>query len=419
MVGVVNRHNLMSRFFRFLKWLSSGFKFRLLRLVLCLSPFLLVELALAQEVPKAPAPLILAHYMPWFVAKPSSPVWEWHWTMGAFDPEGKVEGERRLASHYTPLIGAYDSADPDVIEYHLLTMKLAGVDGLIVDWYGLSNQFDYAILRRNSELLLRAAERYGLRIGICYEDQTVTHLEKAGILSSTDRVKHVQGEIDWLQKNWFASPAYLELNGQPVLLSFGSDGLSDSEWKQALAAPRDGILYLSEHVRRSSAAGAFDWPSRDNVDSALDNFYNGFKAWPVAMPVAFPRFHDIYGEAKVRDNYKEIPDDEGKRYESTLRRALLSGAPVVQLVTWNDWGEGTFIEPSLEFGCRDLETTQRLRRELVESQFSNQAADLKLPYRLFQLRKKGVDKAKLDRIAALVSAGESEAADKLIQQLEG
>ena len=38
----------------------------------------------------AAPPRILAHYMPWYEAKPHSPHWGWHWTMGVFDPEGKT-----------------------------------------------------------------------------------------------------------------------------------------------------------------------------------------------------------------------------------------------------------------------------------------------------------------------------------------
>ena len=75
-----------------------------------------------------PQRLILAHYMPWYVAKPHSRAWGWHWTMNHFDPEKIKGGKRQIASHFYPLIGPYDSGDPHVLEYHLLTMKLAGID---------------------------------------------------------------------------------------------------------------------------------------------------------------------------------------------------------------------------------------------------------------------------------------------------
>ena len=50
-------------------------------------------------------PLVLAHYMPWYEAKPLSQNWGWHWTMNHFDPERIERGRRSIASNYYPLIG--------------------------------------------------------------------------------------------------------------------------------------------------------------------------------------------------------------------------------------------------------------------------------------------------------------------------
>ena len=90
---------------------------------------------LAQESDaKNPADkIVLAHYMPWYEAKPFSKAWGWHWTMNRFDPEKRVNDRPEIASHFMPLIGPYDSGDPHVLEYHRLLMKLAGIDGVVVD----------------------------------------------------------------------------------------------------------------------------------------------------------------------------------------------------------------------------------------------------------------------------------------------
>ena len=77
-------------------------------------------------------PQILAHVMPWYAAKPISGVWGWHWTMNHFDPERITNGRREIASALYPVIGPYDSSDTSVLEYHLLLMKLAGTDGIII-----------------------------------------------------------------------------------------------------------------------------------------------------------------------------------------------------------------------------------------------------------------------------------------------
>jgi hypothetical protein len=140
------------------------------------------------------------------------------------------------------------------------------------------------------------------------------------------------------------------------------------------------------------------------------------------MPVAFPRFHDIYAEARVQASWGRIPVDEGHTWVTTLRRALTSRAPRVQLATWNDWGEGTAIEPSIEFGYRDPEVVQRLRRELVERDFSGKPEDLRLAHRLLRLRRQQTDpqqrRVKLDQIAQLLATGFVSEARSALQQLE-
>src|SRR5947208_276235 len=110
----------------------------------------------------AASKLLLAYYMPWFSAKPYSANWGWHWTMDHFDPDRRdASGQREIASWYYPLIGPYDSSDPAVLEYHVLLMKLSGLDGIIVDWYGSADFFDYGINNSATVKLFQFARRAG------------------------------------------------------------------------------------------------------------------------------------------------------------------------------------------------------------------------------------------------------------------
>jgi hypothetical protein len=386
---------------------------------------LLLHAPTALAKPPAPAvrPIILAHYMPWFVAKPIADHWGWHWTMNAFDPDQiDPDGRRPIASHNHPLIGPYDSSDPDVIEYHFLLMKLAGIDGIVVDWYGTSDLNDYPKIHQNTTALFAAASNFSLKIAICYEDQTIPKLVEARKIETSDRVKHAREMFAWLQDHWFAHPAYLKCEGRPVLLSFGFDGLSDDEWGQALPVGPNAPIYLSEHRRRPCAAGAFDWPIPNVGLAAVDRFHHANRDHSIRMPVAFPRFHDIYSQAKVGPSYGAIDDNHGETFSTTLRTAITSGASMVQLATWNDWGEGTNIEPSIQFGYRDLETIQRLRRDTVDPAFETNAAALRLPRRLYDLRKKpptaGETGPTIAEISRHLANGECAKAERLLESLE-
>ncbi|MFN3189199.1 MAG: hypothetical protein ACE361_01650 [Aureliella sp.] len=57
-----------------------------------------------------------------------------------------------------------------------------------------------------------------------------------------------------------------------------------------------------------------------------------------------------YAEARVGTSHGRLDDDNGQSFRRMLELGLKSNVPIVQLATWNDWGEGTQIEPSREFG---------------------------------------------------------------------
>ena len=347
-------------------------------------------------------PLVLAHYMPWYESKSISGHWGWHWTMNHFDPERRDSGGRRLlASRFTPLIDAYDSSDPDALECQTLQMKIAGIDGVFIDWYGTKDHNDYAILNRNAQKMIDACSRAGLKFSIVMEDQVVPQLIKAGKSSADEFAK---ASLDWLRSRWFTLPGYLKWNGKPVLLMFGPQYYKDPDLARLFDSDQALITLLG---KRGPAVGAFGWPepqvgdlkSRDHLRS----FYDRSKQWPVSVAVAYPRFEDDYKAAAVGPGYGEI-------------EAAGSGSPFIQLATWNDWGEGTQIEPSVEFGYRDLETLQNLRRK-TDSRFPYRSSDLRLPAELYRLRKNGASRTKLDQAAKDLLAGRCKQAAKTLDSM--
>lgn len=363
------------------------------------------------------SPLILAHYMPWYTAKPFSDQWGWHWTMNHFDPEKELQGKRQIASKYHPLIGPYDSGDPYVLEYHLLLMKLAGIDGVIVDWYGLTDYRDYAILHRNTTRMLEQCERLKMKFVICYEDQTIPALVDASRIAASERVSHAVSEINWLGKYWFKSGSYVKQDNNPVLLSFGHSGLTPTEWTQCLSHLESPVTYFSQDIRREGAIGAFGWPAPKVGMVQVDRFLEEAAKWPSSIPAAFPRFDDIYREAGVGESYPLLLDDSGRTFQMTLQKAIKSQANIVQIATWNDWGEGTQIEPSIEFGYRDLEHMQRVS-DKEEQRYTK--VDLHLPINLLELRraKASVDAQKsLDEISQQIVRGNLDSARKKLEEL--
>jgi hypothetical protein len=387
----------------------------------------------------APKPL-LVYYMPWYVAKPYSDNWGWHWTMNHFNPDvTDASGEKQIASWYHPVIGPYDSADPVVLEYHVLLMKLAGIDGVIVDWYGRESHLDYGINNERTAAIFQYTRKAGLKFALCYEDRTVLQQITDGVLAATNAILHAQQTMLYVQNNYFGDPSYLQWSNRPVLLNFGPQYFKANEqWEQifSVLAPTNQPAFFTEDNRLALGVGAFNWPpmwlsltpgargvlSVAALENYLANFEQNGDTWPAYISSAFPRFHDIYRPAGVRDYWGYLGDRKGEMLRMTLTRAMTNRSAMVQIVTWNDFGEGTVVEPTSEYGYRDLGIIQDCRRQYLDAGFTLRTNDLKLATRLYHLRRAaGLDakrNATLDQVFETIIQTNLAQAEEQLKQLE-
>jgi hypothetical protein len=388
---------------------------------------------------RAASKAVMVYYMPWYTAKPYSDSWGWHWTMNHFNPDMvNASGERQIASWYYPLIGPYDSSDPAVLEYHVLLMKLAGVDGVIVDWYGSANFLDYGINNQATVKLFQFTRKAGLKFSICYEDQTIQHMIDGHYLAAGDAIVRAQQEMLYLQTNFFSDASYLRLKGKPVLLNFGPQHfMMSSNWEDifSVLGATNQPAFFTEDNRLPVSTGAFSWPpmwmsqapgtggvlSGAALKSYLADFDQKAGNWPAFISSAFPRFHDIYQRAGVRNYWGYLGDRHGDTLRETLSRGMTNSSAIVQIVTWNDFGEGSMVEPTREYGYQNLGIVQDFRRQYLEPDFSRNTNDLKMAFRFYNLRRQYltniVVSAELDRIFTNIVSGKIEAANLQLDQL--
>jgi hypothetical protein len=383
---------------------------------------------------------VMAYYMPWYTAKPYSVHWGWHWTMDHFNPDVvSASGERQIASWYYPLIGPYDSSDPAVLEYHVLLMKLAGIDGVIVDWYGSANYIDYGLNNLATLKLLDYTKKAGLKFSICYEDQTLRHMIDGQYIAASAAIPYARQEMLYLQEHYFSDPSYLRWHGRPLLLNFGPQYfMENSNWEEIFSAltPANQPAFFTEDNRLPVGTGAFSWSpmwmsqvpgtggvlSGTALKSYLADFDQKAMAWPAFISSAFPRFHDIYNQAGVGGSLGYIGDHHNETFRETLSRAMTNSSAIVQIVTWNDYGEGSVVEPTQEYGCRDLGIIQDCRRQYLDPNFAPGTNDLAMALRFYNLRKQSVTNTaiapELDSIFTNIVSGQFSVASQRLKQLE-
>src|SRR5262245_12122035 len=191
--------------------------------------FLLPLPAPGQSLPvekAAGAPKLYMHYMPWFQTPASQGgtaggSWGWHWTMNTQNPNGvDSSGKRQVASHYYPKIGPYDSTDPSVLEYHSLLMKYAGIDGALVDWYGVQGaNGDVGSLLTASNAFINKMTGVGLGFGVLMEDRFWT----TSISNTTPDINKAMANLAYIGSNYINQSNYIKAGptNSPLLPIFG------------------------------------------------------------------------------------------------------------------------------------------------------------------------------------------------------
>jgi hypothetical protein len=402
-------------------WLVHSMRILWSLLVVALAALLFTSAASAQpvDVTKTNPLKVYMHYMPWFdtPAVLGGSNWGYHWKMQNKNPNiVDATGKRQIASHYYPKIGAYQSNDADVIEYHMLLMKYAGVDGVMIDWYGVQGtNGDIGRLLTNSNAVVDRIGNYGLDFSVVLEDRFSANIGQA------------KANVAYLKNNYFNRPEYIRINsGQdPLMGVFGPITFQqESQWTQILAEAGEDVDFMTLWYEKNDAGinadGEYAWIYEDGAQNNhlthQSNFYR-FRAPTLntAGGVAYPGFNDYYVQGGVGDIIPfDIPHNGGQTLDDVLDIVSqnTNRMDFLQLATFNDFGEGTMFEPTIETGYDYLVRMQ----EFTGVPYGQ--TELELIYRLYMARKKYAGSAPtdalLDQVSTLLSQLEVEDATNLL-----
>ena len=360
---------------------------------------------------------VYMHYMPWFEtpATLGGSNWGYHWKFNNQNPNiVDATGKRQIASHYYPKIGPYASSDPNVIEYHMLLMKYSGVDGIMIDWYGVQGtNGDIGSLLNNSNAAIAKVDDFGLKFGVVMEDRFST----VSSSNLTPDINKGKANMAYLRDNYFNNPNYIRQNAtsDPLVGVFGPIRFQTaSQWTQILAEAGEDVdfntLWYEKNDAGANADGEYAWIYEDgalnNHLTHQTNFYN-FRAPTLgtAGGVAYPGFNDFYQEGGTGTVIGfDIPHNNGQTLTDVLNLVSQNSASMdyLQLATFNDFGEGTMFEPTVETGFNYLHQIQ------LFTGTSYGIDELQLIYQLYLARKEyagnASKQAMLDQVAADLAA---------------
>ncbi len=252
----------------------------------------------------------------------------------------------------------YVSRDRSVMGRHIDQAKAAGIDAFVVSWYGPRVEDNQT--ETNLRALLDEAAARGFRIAV--------DVEVAGPFFGG--AGDVQAALAALLATHAQHPAYLRSDGKPVVFFWRQQRYNTSAWKAIRDAvdPGRGSVWIEEGVDVSPLA-VFDghhlysvtWNPPTDMAATARKFAQRTRAAAAklgATKIYVATVMPGYDDRKTgRGNAFAVGREDGAYYQRSWQAAIASQPDWVIITSFNEWPEGTYIEPSQAYGNRYLELT--------------------------------------------------------------
>jgi hypothetical protein len=295
----------------------------------------------------------------------------------------------RSAPWAKPALGYYDEGNPECIDWQIKWAVEHGVGCFLVDWYWVAGKTHHM---HWLEGFRKARYRKDLKWAVMWANHN-----PPGTHSREDWRKVTQFWID----HYFKMPEYLRIDGKPVVAiwspgnirndlggSAGTKELLDMSQEMARAAGLPGIHFTAMNnggsTEQLKSEGYRDrtyyhwWGSArdDSLDPDYTDYADVVRCSPPAWEktgaaikdagLTFLPVADTGWDARPRhgDNTFVIYNRTPELFERTLRDAKQwldrNNQKLLVLGPWNEWTEGSYIEPCAEYDFRMLEAIHRV-----------------------------------------------------------
>lgn len=330
---------------------------------------------------------VLAFYYTWYGRPERHNRWV-HW-----DGVKPDQHEIATSTHY-PARGAYDSHDPELIDWHIDLAKSNGLTGFIATWWGQRTFDDRAF-----QVLLERAEQKNFKVTVYWETAPG---------EGENQVIRAVNDLAYVLQQYGASRAFLKVNGRPVIFVYGRvmGEVPLDSWPAIItgARKRAGDFLLIADGYQAAYARLFDGVHTYNVCGwvqgkppaelraySANSYAGAVKLAKDQGAIACVTIIPGYDDTKIRKPGLNAERQTGQTYRVLWEEAIKADPDWVLITSWNEWHEGSEIEPSWEDGDTYLKLTApnatRFRRSPF-SQATGAAGVAKLaPAKLQALRK--------------------------------
>jgi hypothetical protein len=243
----------------------------------------------------------------------------------------------------------YSSTDAQQVHRQITDMISRGIDGVIIDWYGPNNSVD-----RATKLVMTEAEAHpGFTFAIMVDQGAIQRNSCSGCSPQ----QALDNQLQYVEQTYFPSPAYMTLGGKPVVTNFNIDLSYSINWDEVSASLAIQPAFLFQNnvgFTHVLSAGSYSWVMPTASDYGLgylQSFYDTGMALGNQQTVGatYKGFNDTlasWGSNRIMgqqcgQTWLETFSEINGLYNSGRQ------LPALQLVTWNDYEEGTEIESGI------------------------------------------------------------------------
>lgn len=291
--------------------------------------------------------------------------------------DAKWDCIRRVAPIRKPALGYYDEGNPECVDWQIKWAVENGISTFLVDWYWQAGS------RHNEQWFdayRKARHRDRLKVAIMWANHNAPDTHSAEDWRTV--TKH------WIE-HYFTLPAYQKLDGKPAVYIWdprnirrdvgGSDTaralLAESQ-AMAKAAGHAGITFVAmngdfspSEIRRladegyTSTTTYHEWGARAQGvrhSPFVHSVEDGPAAWSrkreAAAPLTYLPLVDTGWDSRPWHGDKSrvidgrTPELFRRLLESARDFARTNGVKTLVLGPLNEWGEGSYIEPNVEYG---------------------------------------------------------------------
>jgi hypothetical protein len=365
---------------------------------------------------------VAAYYFPNYHVDPRNEKWhgegwtEWELVRRA-TPRFEGHWQPRV-----PLDGYEDEADPAVMERKIALATGHGVDAFIFDWYWYSGR-PY-LERPLETAFMPKAVGHGMKFAVMWANHHWSNIHPWKTATPATRLEsgsvdadQFVAATDYLLERYFGHPAYLRLAGRPYLSIYELPTLVEGlggvdRTKAALDGLRTradragyGEIHLNaiaqEHPVLPEEGGALDsaalvsrlgfdsvtsyvWvhhhplptlltPYADMLERAekgwealaarfdVPYFPNVTVGWdPSPRTVQSDRYNPSLGYPHTNIISDATPQQFGRALDKMRAVAEQTNAPLVTINAWNEWTEGSYLEPDTVYRTEHLEQIRRV-----------------------------------------------------------